>query len=137
MRLALDASAVIYAIEGDEDRRAEVLQHIGQAREQGADFVVSNLVRVEVRVKPIRENDAALLERYDAFLATEPLIVAGIDDAIIDRATLLRARHGFRTPDAIHLATAIELKADAFLTGDAAFARCRDMKIALVAGAQA
>jgi len=33
---------------------------------------------------------------------------------MFDRATELRAQHGFKTPDAIHLASAIEAGADAF-----------------------
>ena len=41
----------------------------------------------------------------------------------------LRARHGFKTPDAIHRATAIEAGAEAFLTGDAGLATCTDVSV--------
>jgi len=41
----------------------------------------------------------------------------------------LRSRHRFKTPDAIHLATAIEEHADVFLTGDDDLKRCTDVKI--------
>ena len=44
----------------------------------------------------------------------------------------LRARHNFKTPDAIHLATAIEEKADVFLTGDVTLARCSDIQVDLI-----
>ena len=64
----------------------------------------------------------------------DPVLIrhAEISAAIIDRATELRARHNFKTPDAIHLATAIEEKADAFLTGDAALARCSEIQIDVI-----
>jgi predicted nucleic acid-binding protein len=48
------------------------------------------------------------------------------------RATELRAAHGLKTPDAIHLATAIEERADLFLTGDANLARCPGLHLDLI-----
>ena len=39
------------------------------------------------------------------------------------QAAALRARHGLRTPDAIHCATAIHAGCDAFLTNDAKLLR--------------
>ncbi len=99
--------------------------------------MVSGLVRIEVRVRPIRENNRDLLDRYDAFLDTEPLIVARIDDAVLERATQLRARHRFKTPDAIHLATAIEHRADVFLTGDRQLQRCPGVRVEVVEAGEA
>ena len=55
--------------------------------------------------------------------------MAEISPAVIERATELRARYGFRTPDAIHVATAIEERADLLLTGDTGLARCTDVKV--------
>jgi len=40
-----------------------------------------------------------------------------------------RARHRFRTPDAIQLATALVAGADVFLTGDADLERCPELKV--------
>ena len=37
------------------------------------------------------------------------------------------------TPDAIHAATAIEVGADLFVTGDDAFTRVRELRVELVA----
>jgi predicted nucleic acid-binding protein len=55
-----------------------------------------------------------------------------VSSAALDRATELRARHGFKVPDAIHLATAIEAGADAFLTGDANLVKCPDLHVELL-----
>jgi hypothetical protein len=51
---------------------------------------------------------------------------------VIDRATELRARHGFKSPDAIHLATALESGANEFWTGDAALSRCTDVVVTVL-----
>jgi predicted nucleic acid-binding protein len=44
----------------------------------------------------------------------------------------LRARYGFRTPDAVHLATAISEGASVFLTGDAELVRCDEVNVELL-----
>jgi uncharacterized protein len=51
---------------------------------------------------------------------------------VLERATELRATHGFRTPDAIHLATALVQHADTFLTGDASLKKCPGLEVALI-----
>ena len=44
--------------------------------------------------------------------------VVSLSRAVLDRAADIRARHGFKTPDAIHLAAAIESACDVFYTHD-------------------
>jgi len=78
----------------------------------------------------MRDRDAALLARYDASFANARVVE--VTAAIVERATELRARYGFRSPDAIHLATAIDARVDVFLTGDASLARCTDVTVDVV-----
>jgi predicted nucleic acid-binding protein len=123
MRLYLDASAIMYAVEGVPAFRDLVIARIAQAVPSG-ELVTSQLSRLECRVKPLREGDTALLQRFDDFFTREGLTVVDLSPVVVDRATELRARAGFRTPDALHLATAVELAADVFLTGDDRLERC-------------
>lgn len=44
----------------------------------------------------------------------------------------LRAEYGLRTPDALHLAPAIEAGADVFLTNDERLRRVSDVRVMLV-----
>jgi predicted nucleic acid-binding protein len=44
----------------------------------------------------------------------------------------LGASHGFKTADAAHLATAIEDRADVFLTGDAGLTKCPGIRVELI-----
>ncbi len=59
-------------------------------------------------------------------------LVLDVSAKVIDRATELRARYGFKSPDAIHLATAIESGANEFLTGDAGLARCTEVAVTVL-----
>ena len=92
-----------------------------------AGLMTSRISRLECRSKPTRDRDAALLARYDAAFARTRIV--DVTAPIIERATELRARYGFRSPDAIHLATAINEGADVFITGDAALARCTEIAV--------
>ena len=76
--------------------------------------------------------DATLLSLYDTFFASAELVVAEVTAPVIDTATRLRASYNFRSPDAIHLARAIEFSASAFLTGDAALARCTELTVEIL-----
>ena len=44
--------------------------------------------------------------------------IVGLTRAVLDLATEVRARHGFKTPDAIHLSAAVSSGCDVFLTND-------------------
>src|SRR5258705_9780688 len=133
MRLYLDSCCIIYAIEGVPQFREPVLEHIAKV-ETSADGVLltSRLSRLECRVKPLHDQQMELLSYYDTFFERRPLVLGEISSGVIERATNLRAAHGFKTPDAIHLATAIDEQADTFLTGDAALARCRDIHVEVI-----
>lgn len=132
-RTYLDASVIIYSVEGAAPLRAKVLARIAavEASPEGV-TITSRLSRLECRVKPLREGAADLLARFEEFFTRDRLLVAEIGAEVVERATELRATHGFKTPDAIHLATAIANGADTFLTGDAALRRCSDVSVELL-----
>ena len=84
---------------------------------------------LECRAIPIRQNDQGLLAEYDRVFCDPYFKVAEINAAIIERATWLRVQYAFKTPDAIHLATAIEHGASLVLTGDEHFRRCKEINL--------
>jgi uncharacterized protein len=86
------------------------------ARNGDALLCVSPLVPLESNVKPLRESNVQLVADYEAFLAAQNWLAC--DDSIFDRAIQLRARHGLKTPDALHLATALHYGCDEFWTND-------------------
>src|ERR1041385_4362498 len=132
MRLYIDACCIIYAIEGLAQFKDPVLKRITEveSRPDGT-LITSRLSRLECRTKPLRDKQQQVLGYYDDFFAGKPLVLAEISAAVIDGATELRAKY-FKTPDAIHLATAIEEHSDAFLTGDVALGRCADIRVDVI-----
>jgi len=130
MILAVDACTIIYLVEGGSPIASAAVErfreHLGDL---GARAVCSRLARLECRVGPLRAGDSVLLGRYDAFFRRRRVDVLEVSAAVIEQATELRARYRLKTPDAIHLATAIEAKADVFLTGDADLKRCGELTI--------
>jgi predicted nucleic acid-binding protein len=127
----LDACCFIYLVEGQPAWRSAVdarLRGLGP----GARIVTSQLSRLECRTKPLRDGDHALLARYDALFAASRVAVRGLTAAVVDGATQLRAKYGFKSPDALHLASAVEGGAAAFWTGDASLARCVEVPVLVV-----
>ena len=134
-RIYLDANSIIYLVEVVSPFHATVAARLLPYRtDPQSRIVTSRLSRLECRIQPLRNADTRLLAEYDAFFSRERLIISEVTADIIERATNLRARYNFKTPDAIHFATALEEKVDLFLTGDGALARCVEVKVEVIAG---
>ncbi len=133
MRVYLDASAIIYLVEAESPFHAAAVQSVGRFRDAPESRVLtSRLSCLECRVKPIRDGDAILGAKYDSFFQQRRLVVSEVTPTVIERATQVRARDRFKTPDAIHIATAIEENADVFLTGDADLKRCGELTVEIL-----
>jgi predicted nucleic acid-binding protein len=78
----------------------------------------TELTRLECRTKPLREENHSLLIRLDGFFAQPAAIFCALTRTSFDLATTLRARHRLKTPDALHLAAAIEAGCTEFWTND-------------------
>lgn len=79
-------------------------------------LVTSPLVDLECLVRPIRSGNRAWIESIRAKLATFRHLK--IDTQAFDLAAHMRAMHGFKTADAIHLATASLGGCNSFWTQD-------------------
>jgi predicted nucleic acid-binding protein len=127
----LDACCFIYLVEGQPGWRT-VLETRLRGLDPTSSLITSQLARLECRAKPMRDGDQELLERYDALFGASRVAVLDVSSKVIDRATELRARYAFKSPDAIHLATAIEYAASEFWTADAGLARCTDVVVTVL-----
>lgn len=124
-RVYLDACCIIYLVEAASPFHETVVSRLLRIqRDPSSRLLTSRLSCLECRVRPIRDRDDKLLATYDGFFGASRMVLIDISGEVIERATGLRASHSFKTPDAIHLASAIESKADLFLTGDGSLARC-------------
>jgi predicted nucleic acid-binding protein len=118
MRVYLDSCVVIYRIEQREPWATAVHARLAALQATEAVMVVSELTRLECRVRPIALNRADMLGDYDRFFEQPMLAWQGLGRSVFERATTLRAAHRLKTPDALHLAAAIEARCDQFWTND-------------------
>ncbi len=129
MIVYLDSMIVIYLVEGPEPFRIKAKGRIDQLVAAGDHAAVSDLTRLECRVKPIKLGDASLLADYDAFLAAPDLLKFALSGSVFERATEIRARYGFRLADSLNLAAAVEHGAGRFLTNDVQLRRFPDITV--------
>jgi len=117
--VALDTAPLIYFIE-EHPVHAGKLQPFFEAAEHGEfQVVTSYLTLLEVLVHPLRMGRDDLVREYrNIFLRSASLRPVSVDDAIAAEGARLRALYNVRTPDAIHLATALQAGAKWFLTND-------------------
>ena len=115
----LDTAPLIYFIEGHSADQP-ILSRLFDFNDKGGfSFVTSSVTLLEVLVKPLREGQKSIAEQYRDILTAAPGIeLFDVTSAIAEQAALLRAKYNFRTPDAIQLATCLEVGADYFLTND-------------------
>ncbi len=125
----LDANVVIRLVEGNAATRAPLATRLAPALGVPGSLATSRLTRLECRSKPLRTGDLATVAQFDLFFAGVELVLAELSAAVIERATDLRARYNLKTPDALHYATAVELGAAVFLTGDRALSRCSEVPV--------
>jgi uncharacterized protein len=110
----LDSCIVIYATERDPDLYPLVRE--AMLRLPNSQFVVSALVKMECLIKPIRSGNVALQRHFE--MALSKLEMLNLGNEVYEQATLLRARHNLKTPDALHLACAQYHGCDALWTND-------------------
>ncbi|MDN5874121.1 MAG: PIN domain-containing protein, partial [Sinobacteraceae bacterium] len=106
----LDAKAVIYLLEGSTEFSAQVRDTLKQwaAANSKLRLAVSELTRLECRVQPLRMADTQLLATYDTFFSLADLIQIPLSAQVIDLATVIRARHNLKTPDALQAACCLQ-----------------------------
>jgi uncharacterized protein len=99
----------------------------------GDTIVISDVVRMQCRMHPIRPADAARLARVDGFFARSDVEKVKITRAVFDRATGIRAAQGYQSLDSLNLAAAIEGGCDRFLTNDLRLEKFPDLTVEILA----
>lgn len=117
--VALDSSIFIYFIE-EHPRYLPVAEPVFAAVADGKlAAVTSSLTLLEVLVHPLRANLPTLAAEYEPILTRSAgITLVPLELRIVRSAAHLRATTGMKTPDALHLATALASSCSAFLTND-------------------
>jgi uncharacterized protein len=129
MLIYFDSVIIIYLIDHTGSFQSRAAGRLAAMTAAGDQIAVSDLTRLECRVRPIAAADAVKLAGFDAFFARPDVVKVGLSTPVCDRATLLRATYNFKLADSLHLAAAIESGSVRFLTNDARLSRCTDITV--------
>lgn len=129
----MDTAPFIYLIEGHEDFCAPVRDLVAACTRARAQMVTSLITYIEVLTHPERLGRSDLTARYRMFLTnSENLSIHPFNLHVADESVRMRAKYGFKTPDAIQLATAQVCGATLLVTNDAEWKRCGTLNVVLV-----
>lgn len=123
-RVYVDSSALIYAIETPQSYPGLQTKFLDLFVRGELTMVTSWITFAEVLVRPIQQGDTLIESGYRGlFVPSAQFEILPIDQHISEQAASLRATHGFKLPDAIHIASGLAAGCTHFLTGDAKWAR--------------
>lgn len=132
-KVYLDTSIFIHFLEPHPvyyESCDEVFGRLEGGRIQAA---TSTLTLMEVLVQPYRLNKEELVLKYYSLFTTYPqLHWIELSWEVADRAAKLRAEYGLKTPDAIHLASALSCGATGFLCNDTIFRKVKEIDCLLL-----
>jgi predicted nucleic acid-binding protein len=129
----MDTPLFIYYIEGHPDYFETCGKLFDQVDAGVLSAVTSVVTMLEVLVHPLRHGNWELAKQYrDILLNSSGLAILDVNVAISERAAELRARYEIRTTDAIQLATALVVRARAFVTSDQELVRVEELPVILM-----
>lgn len=128
-RLYLDTAPFIYAIE-EHIVYWDYLRPIWTAFEAGeVQVVTSEISLLETLVQPIRDNNSKLANTYNELLTGSEVFLVPVSTEILRTAAELRATQNFKTPDAIHAATAMTSGCQYLVANDNGFRRLTSIEV--------
>ncbi len=125
--MLVDTAPIIYVLErapkfAPRFRPLFERQHAGEIQ-----FAVTTITIAEVLTGPLKAGEEALARRYRAVL--ESWQVVGLTADIAESAARFRASLGLRMADAVQVASAISINADALVTHDRDFSKVKTLKV--------
>lgn len=130
--LLIDSAPLIYVLE-DHPQHAAIFQPVFEAHGKGlVRFAVTTVTLAEVLTGPLAHEDEELAATFRATLKS--WIVVDLDAEIAESAARLRATLGLKLADAVQVASALAVRADALVTHDRDFSAITGLKILGVEG---
>ena len=125
-KVYIDTSPFIYFVEGHSDF-SEVIKPLFNLIDQEIfTACTSQFTLTELFIKPYREGFDELIRDYQwLLLESEKITLFSLNQETFLNAAQIGGTQGLRTPDAIHIASALENQCEFFITNDK---RIRDYK---------
>lgn len=123
----VDTAPFIYLLESHPQFADRFVGLFDAAAAGKLNIVLSTITLAEVLTGPFKAGETALAKRYEKALSQYNVIPASTPIAVL--AAQFRAQYRLRLPDAIQLATALDVGAAAFVTHDRDFSRVTGVEI--------
>lgn len=128
--LAVDTTPFIYFVEQNPTYINRVRPIFRSIASGDLKAFTSVITLTEVLVMPIQTGHTRYAHEYrEMLLNSEHITTVSVDSSIAEQAARLRARYSLKTPDALHIATAITSGCQAFLTNDIALKRVQELSV--------
>lgn len=128
--VALDTVSFVYFLERHPTFYRPAKDLFERIEKGKIEAMASTLVLTELLVPAFRAEDSSRAQEVLRLLAHFPhLKLIDVTASIAYEASRIRAETSLRTPDALHLATALLQKADWFVTNDKAFTRLPNLPL--------
>jgi predicted nucleic acid-binding protein len=129
-RLYIETAPFIYYVEENPTYIARMDAIIEAVYDSEMTAYSSVITLVEVLSYPLKTGDKGLEQEYrDILVNSGNYQLVPINVQVAESAADLRARYNLRTPDALHVASAIHRRCDAFLTNDTGIKRVTELNI--------
>lgn len=129
-RVAVDSSIFIYQFEQHPQFEPLCSIVFDEISTNHLQLTTSAITVSEVMVKPVQLSDMEVVTLYEGVFTTLPnFTLLNVDYTIAKLAAYLRAHYRMLLPDAIHVASALQAKADVFLTNDERLKPIREIKV--------
>ena len=127
----VDTAPIIYYIEAHPQFGPLTKEVVSAFQSGGLNAYCSVISLAEVLPKPVEKGDEKLVRKFAEFLKHgRNLTMIEISEGTAEAAGRLRGRYSFlKTVDAIQLATALDLGAEAFLTNDGRLGKFKELKV--------
>jgi predicted nucleic acid-binding protein len=125
--LLLDSAPIIYFLE-DHPKFGPRFRILFEEHARGnVHFAVTTITIAEVLVGPLSVGDESLVRRYRSIL--ESWQVVALDAEIAESAARVRTSFRLRLADAVQVASALAVSADALVTHDRDFTNVQSLRV--------
>ncbi len=125
--ILVDSAPIIYTLESHSTLAGRFARLFERHANAEIELAVTTVTLAEVLCGPLKAGEEALARRYRATLESWQVVVFDAD--IAESAARMRGMYGLKLPDAIQLASALAINADALVTHDRDFSRVRGLRI--------